>query len=122
MLHEHDPNWDMLALAGAAFRRRGRRRPGPVGGATELGIGVVVGGGVGLVGGIALQWARRRGWAAEDFAGIAVLALAILAYTAALSVHGNGFVAAFCGGSRSVRSSSRSWSRGPTSASCCTRS
>ena len=32
-----------------------------------------------------LRWARRRGWAAEDFAGIAVLALALVAYTAALA-------------------------------------
>src|SRR3954470_2094538 len=30
--------------------------------------------------------------------GVAVLALALLAYLAALAVHGNGFVAAFCGG------------------------
>ena len=30
---------------------------------------------VGLAGGALLQWARRRGWAAEDFTGIAVLAL-----------------------------------------------
>src|SRR4029453_1165369 len=30
--------------------------------------------------------------------GVAVLALALLAYAAALAVDGNGFVAAFCGG------------------------
>jgi sodium/hydrogen antiporter len=30
--------------------------------------------------------------------GVAVLALALLAYLAALAVHGNGFVAGFCGG------------------------
>jgi NhaP-type Na+/H+ or K+/H+ antiporter len=35
---------------------------------------------------------------AEEFAGIAVLALALVAYAAALALHGNGFVAAFCGG------------------------
>ena len=45
-----------------------------------------------------LRRARRNHWAGEDFAGIAVLALAVLAYTAAVLAHGNGFVAAFCGG------------------------
>ena len=39
-----------------------------------------------------------RGFAAEEFIGIAVLALALLAYATALATHGNGFVAAFCGG------------------------
>jgi NhaP-type Na+/H+ or K+/H+ antiporter len=88
----------MLALAGAASAEGAHGAPGLGEAFAELGIGVVVGGGVGLVGGRALQWARRAGWAAEGFAGIAVLALALAAYTAALSVHGNGFVAAFCGG------------------------
>jgi sodium/hydrogen antiporter len=60
--------------------------------------GVAVGAAVGYAGGWLLQWARRRGWAAEDFTGIAVLTLALLAYLASLAVHGNGFVAAFCGG------------------------
>ena len=45
-----------------------------------------------------LQRARSAGWASEDFAGIAVLALALLAYAAARGLHGNGFIAAFCGG------------------------
>ncbi|GAA3160536.1 cation:proton antiporter [Nonomuraea roseoviolacea] len=64
----------------------------------ELGIGVLVGAVSGLAGGGLLRWARRRGWAADDWAGVAVLALAIVAYTASLAVHGNGFVAAFCAG------------------------
>jgi len=47
-----------------------------------------------------LRGARHRRWAAEDFAGIAVLALALalVAYAGAVAVEGNGFVAAFCGG------------------------
>ena len=53
---------------------------------------------VGFAGGWLLRWARGRGWAAEDFTGIAVLALALLAYLASVAVDGNGFVAAFCGG------------------------
>jgi NhaP-type Na+/H+ or K+/H+ antiporter len=64
----------------------------------ELAIGVAVGVAVGFGGGWLLRWARSRGWVAEDFIGVAVLALALLAYLAAQAVHGNGFVAAFCGG------------------------
>jgi sodium/hydrogen antiporter len=87
----------VFALAGAAAEGAG-------GGSwlgrafAELGLGVVVGTCIGLGGGWLLQWARARGWAAEEFAGIAVLALAVAAYAGALVVHGNGFVAAFCGG------------------------
>ena len=42
--------------------------------------------------------ARRRGWAADGFAGAAVLGLAVCAYTSSVAVHGNGFIAAFVGG------------------------
>jgi NhaP-type Na+/H+ or K+/H+ antiporter len=86
----------VIAIAGAL----GTVESGPtIGGALlELAVGVAVGAGVGFVGGWLLQWARRRGWAAEDFVGVAVLALSLLAYAAALGVSGNGFVAAFCGG------------------------
>ena len=76
----------------------GEGGPGVAGALVELAIGVAVGVGVGFGGGWLLRWARRRRWAAEEFAGVAVLALALAAYTAALAVHGNGFVAAFCGG------------------------
>ncbi len=56
--------------------------------------GVIVGGG----GGAAIRAAQRRQWIAEDSGGPTVLALALLAYTAALVVEGNGFVAAFVAG------------------------
>ena len=88
----------MVAIAGAAALEETDGSSGAVGALVELAIGVAVGVAVGLAGGALLQWARRRGWAAEDFVGIAVLALALLAYAAALAVDGNGFVAAFCGG------------------------
>ena len=88
----------MLALAGAATAEAVHDAPSLVTALAELGIGLVVGVGIGLAGGSLLRWARERGWAAEDFAGIAVLALALVAYTGALWVHGNGFVAAFCAG------------------------
>jgi NhaP-type Na+/H+ or K+/H+ antiporter len=64
----------------------------------DLAIGVGAGGAIGAAGGRLLRATRRRGWAAEDFAGVAVLALALLAYGTAVAVDGNGFVAAFCGG------------------------
>ena len=57
-------------------------------------IGAVVGG----AGGFVVKAARRRGWAEGDFAGSAVLALAVCAYACSLALHGNGFIAAFVGG------------------------
>jgi NhaP-type Na+/H+ or K+/H+ antiporter len=88
----------MVAIAGAASAE-GVPGASDVGGALlELLVGAVVGGAAGAVGGWSLREARRRGWAAEDFVGIAVLALALVAYSGAVSVDGNGFVAAFCGG------------------------
>jgi NhaP-type Na+/H+ or K+/H+ antiporter len=87
----------MVAIAGAvAAEEAGTSGPG--GALVELAIGVAVGVAVGFAGGWLLRRARDRGWAAEDFTGIAVLALALLAYLASVAVDGNGFVAAFCGG------------------------
>jgi NhaP-type Na+/H+ or K+/H+ antiporter len=88
----------MFALAGAASSAGVSEGRWLWAALTELGLGLVVGAGVGLAGGSVLRWARRRSWAAEDFTGVAVLALAVVAYAAAISLHGNGFVAAFCGG------------------------
>ena len=87
----------MVAIAGAvvAEESSGSEAGGAL---VELAIGVAVGVAIGFAGGWLLRWARRRGWAAEDFVGVAVLALALLAYVSALAVDGNGFVAAFCGG------------------------
>src|SRR3954468_2038690 len=88
----------MLAIAGAAAAAGLEHAEGAGHAAVELLVGVAVGAAVGGVGGAALRWARRHGTAAESFAGIAVLALALLSYACALALHGNGFVAAFCGG------------------------
>jgi sodium/hydrogen antiporter len=86
----------VLAIAGTIGAED--RGPGAGGALLELAIGVAVGVAVGFAGGWLLRWGRRRGWTAEGFIGVAVLALALLAYATALAVHGNGFVAAFCGG------------------------
>jgi NhaP-type Na+/H+ or K+/H+ antiporter len=71
---------------------------GPGGAAAELALGVLIGAVVGGAGGFLVKMARRRGWAAGNFAGSAVLALAVSAYASALALHGNGFIAAFVGG------------------------
>jgi NhaP-type Na+/H+ or K+/H+ antiporter len=85
----------VVAIAGAASAE-GAHGPGSA--LLELAIGVAAGVAVGALGGGLLRWARHRGWSAEEFTGVAVLALALAAYAGALVVHGNGFVAAFCGG------------------------
>lgn len=88
----------MVAIAGAAAAAGLESAHGPGSAAVELLIGAGVGAGAGALGGWLLRAARRRGTAGEDFAGIGVLALSLLAYSAALAAGGNGFVAAFCGG------------------------
>ena len=88
----------VLAIAGAASIEGHAEAPGLGEALVELALGVVVGVAVGFVGGGLLRWARRRGWSAEEFVGIAVLALALGSYAGAIAVGGNGFVAAFCGG------------------------
>jgi sodium/hydrogen antiporter len=88
----------MVAIAGAAAAEGLDHAQGASHAVIQLVIGAAVGTAIGGVGGHALRWARRRDTAAEAFAGIAVLALALAAYGSALVLHGNGFVAAFCGG------------------------
>jgi NhaP-type Na+/H+ or K+/H+ antiporter len=88
----------MLAIAGAASAEGLADSPGVAGALVQLAVGAGAGVAIGLGGGWLLQRARRSGWAAEDFAGVAVLALALASYLGALAVDGNGFVAAFCGG------------------------
>jgi NhaP-type Na+/H+ or K+/H+ antiporter len=88
----------VFALAGAASSEGVAGAPAAWAALAELLLGGVVGVATGLSGGWLLRRARARGWAAESFAGIAVLALALVAYAAAVALGGNGFVAAFCGG------------------------
>jgi sodium/hydrogen antiporter len=45
-----------------------------------------------------LHQATKRKWVSGAYAGLSCLALAIMAYTVADLVHGNGFIAAFVGG------------------------
>ncbi|HVN10987.1 MAG TPA: cation:proton antiporter [Kineosporiaceae bacterium] len=86
----------LIALAGVASE--GDEAHGLSRAAVELLVGVAAGSVVGGAGGGLISMARRRGWVDEEFAGPAVLALALLAYAGAVLVHGNGFVAAFVAG------------------------
>ena len=86
-----------VALAGAATGGQVAEH-GPAAAAAELAVGIIVGVAAGGVGGLLVNAARRRGWAAEGFAGSAVLGLAVCAYASAVAIHGNGFIAAFAGG------------------------
>lgn len=88
----------VFALAAAAAAEGVSDAPGLGAAVLELLVGAVVGTGLGLAGGTLVRRARDAGWAAEGFVGIAVLALAVVAYTASVTLHGNGFIAAFCGG------------------------
>jgi NhaP-type Na+/H+ or K+/H+ antiporter len=65
---------------------------------TDLALGVVVGAAVAAAGGLALVWGRRRAATTPESEEIGVLALAVLAYVAAVAFDVNGFVAAFVGG------------------------
>jgi len=84
----------LVAIAGAGTAAS----VGPGEAAAELALGVLIGAVVGGAGGFLVKIARGRGWAEGDFAGSAVLALAVCAYASALALHGNGFIAAFVGG------------------------
>jgi sodium/hydrogen antiporter len=86
-----------VALAGAATGGQVAGH-GPAAAVTELAVGILVGVAAGSAGGLLMNAARRHGWAAEGFAGAAVLGLAVCAYASAVAVHGNGFIAAFVGG------------------------
>ncbi len=87
----------LVAVAGVAVAGTAASS-GPGAAVAELALGVLIGAAVGGAGGLVVRTARRRGWADGGFAGSAVLALAVCAYACALALHGNGFIAAFCGG------------------------
>jgi NhaP-type Na+/H+ or K+/H+ antiporter len=64
----------------------------------ELGLALVVAIAVGIVGGIAVKAGRNRSLTSPLSEQLAVLSLALLSYSAAVMIGGNGFVAAFAGG------------------------
>jgi NhaP-type Na+/H+ or K+/H+ antiporter len=64
----------------------------------QIGLGVLVGIGVGLVGGWLVSLASKRRWMADSFQRLALLALALISWALADLMGGNGFIAAFVGG------------------------
>jgi sodium/hydrogen antiporter len=87
----------LVALAGVGAAGEGiGHSPGSA--VVELVFGILLGIAIGGIGGLLVKAARTRGWAAEGFAGSAVLGLAVCAYASAVVLHGNGFIAAFVGG------------------------
>ncbi len=65
---------------------------------SEIGLALVVGAAVGMAGGWLFALAVANGWTTTTAQQIGNLALALGTYWAALSVGGNGFIAAFVGG------------------------
>jgi sodium/hydrogen antiporter len=64
----------------------------------QLGLGVVVGAAVGLIGGWLLRVASRRGWIAESYQQIAVVALPLFCLFLAEMIGASMFIAAFVAG------------------------
>jgi len=64
----------------------------------QIGLAVAAALVVGLAGGRLVSWARAHGWTSGVSEQLAVLSLAVLAYTGSVAIGGNGFVAAFLGG------------------------
>ena len=64
----------------------------------QIGLAILAAVVVGYLGGKLLAFANERGWTSAVSEQIAILALALLAYQGAVTVGGNGFIAAFAGG------------------------
>lgn len=61
-------------------------------------FGPVVGGLVGWLGGLLVERSSVKGWMSHTYQMLASLAIAILAFSLAESLHGNGFIAAYFAG------------------------
>ncbi len=66
--------------------------------AMQVTLGPAIGLAVGFFGGRAVLRASRAGWMSDAFQQLSSLGLALLAYSLAELVGGNGFIAAFCAG------------------------
>ena len=88
----------LLAIAGGAAALGLETEEGATPAVVQLALGALLGAAIGALGGWLMRQARRRRLAAEEFTGIAVLALALLGYSSAVVLGVNGFVAAFCAG------------------------
>ena len=66
--------------------------------AKQFVLGPVIGGLVGWLGGRLVELSSRRGWMNHTFQQLASVALAIISFSLAESVHGNGFIATYFAG------------------------
>ncbi len=66
--------------------------------AEQIGWGLVAGVAAGVLGGLLLRVAGRRGWTGSEWRQILPLAAALLAFAIALGLGGSVFIAAFVGG------------------------
>lgn len=64
----------------------------------QIALGPIVGGLVGWLGGILIDRASQRRWMEPVYQRLASFALAVLCYSCAEALGGNGFIAAFVGG------------------------
>ena len=65
---------------------------------SQLIYGPLMGAAVGWLGGFLVDRASRAGWMNDTFQRLIAASLALLAYSAAETIHGNGFIAAYFGG------------------------
>ncbi|WP_380052508.1 cation:proton antiporter [Falsihalocynthiibacter sp. SS001] len=90
-----------LVLISAAFASEAAFAPSDGWGwfiTRQLVLGPIAGIVIGTVGAMSLARATREKLTSDTFEGLAALALAALSYTCALSIGGNGFIAAFVAG------------------------
>ncbi len=66
--------------------------------AKQIGFGLLVGAGVGVVSGLLIQYATATRWMNHTFQQLAILAVPLLGFAVAEQVGGNGFIAAFVAG------------------------
>jgi sodium/hydrogen antiporter len=66
--------------------------------AAQIGWGLTGGLAAGILGGLLFRTADRRGWISPEWRQVVTMAVALLAYTLALTLGGSGFIAAFVGG------------------------
>ncbi len=64
----------------------------------QLVLGPILGAAVGWLGGRIVDWTSQKGWMNPTFQRLAAFSLAILAFSLAETLHGNGYIAAFSGG------------------------
>jgi len=64
----------------------------------QIAIAIGVGGVIGLLGGMALGWSWKHKWTEPSALRLGVLVLPVMTYVVAITVDGNGFVAAFVAG------------------------